>query len=512
LISKNYRRRIPQSKNQLKCLNQQSIFNEENFKYLNKNKIFKDKIEWGARDDLLWHYNLNYFDDLNSVNAEQRIDLHYRVIISWIRDNPPGEGIPWQPYPSSLRIVNWIKWVLIRSIKDRRIDESILFQSRWLSKNIEYHIDANHLLANIKALIFSSFYFEGVESNNLLKKYEKSLLKLLSVQINEDGGHFERSPMYHRIVLVDLLEIISVYKLYGREIPSQIMVCAEKMLTFMINFNHIDNDVSFFNDSTFGVSTDYNQIIEYAKMHDINHRFTPGSLLFSSSGFARLSNKKINLLMDVGSLKPKFQPGHSHASTLSIECSISGHRFFVNSGISTYENSDLRIYQRGTSSHNTITLNNKNSSDVWSSFRVGRKAEAKINYFSERKNSIEASHNGYNKIKSIDNVKRSVAIFDEMISINDTVDSSGSYKAIGRWFISPNITLIEADNESMRYLFEVVENGKIKQIKLTIMGAHCSEINKSNYFTGFNREEQNYCISYKFSNLTDSVKTRVEIM
>ena len=43
LISKNYRRRIPQSQNQFKCLNQQSIFNEENFKLLNKNKIFKDK-------------------------------------------------------------------------------------------------------------------------------------------------------------------------------------------------------------------------------------------------------------------------------------------------------------------------------------------------------------------------------------------------------------------------------------------------------------------------------------
>ena len=123
MILKNYRRRIPQSQNQFKCLNQQSIFNEENFKHLNKNKIFKDKIEWGGDDDLLWYYNLNYFDDLNSVNAEQRIDLHYKIIISWIRDNPPGEGIPWQPYPSSLRIVNWIKWVLVRSIKDRRIDQ-----------------------------------------------------------------------------------------------------------------------------------------------------------------------------------------------------------------------------------------------------------------------------------------------------------------------------------------------------------------------------------------------------
>jgi uncharacterized heparinase superfamily protein len=58
------------------------------------------------------------------------------------------------------------------------------------------------------------------------------------------------------------------------------------------------------------------------------------------------------------------------------------------------------LRQRGTAAHNTVVINGKNSSDVWSSFRVGGRARAKLVY-SERPNGDEcrlvAVHDGYSR-------------------------------------------------------------------------------------------------------------------
>ncbi len=60
----------------------------------------------------LWLYNLHYFDDLHAEHAGQRTTIHRELISHWLRHNPPATGVGWEPYPASLRIVNWVKWLL----------------------------------------------------------------------------------------------------------------------------------------------------------------------------------------------------------------------------------------------------------------------------------------------------------------------------------------------------------------------------------------------------------------
>ena len=59
---------------------------------------------------LLWQYNQNYFDDLNSefdyTDTNKKLDL----INSWIDTKKLDNTIGWDPYPTSIRIVNWIKF------------------------------------------------------------------------------------------------------------------------------------------------------------------------------------------------------------------------------------------------------------------------------------------------------------------------------------------------------------------------------------------------------------------
>src|SRR5438270_568337 len=60
----------------------------------------------------LWLYNLHYFDDLRAEGATDRLPWQRDLIARWIVENPPAAGNGWEPYPASLRIVNWIAWAL----------------------------------------------------------------------------------------------------------------------------------------------------------------------------------------------------------------------------------------------------------------------------------------------------------------------------------------------------------------------------------------------------------------
>ena len=116
----------------------------------------------------LWLYNLHYFDDLKSVNSTDRKELHLKLITQWINENKPFEGNGWEPYPTSIRIVNWIKWSLSGNSLDDKILDSLFLQSRYLANNIETHLYGNHLFTNAKALCFSGMFFKGKEANSWL--------------------------------------------------------------------------------------------------------------------------------------------------------------------------------------------------------------------------------------------------------------------------------------------------------------------------------------------------------
>ena len=78
---------------------------------INRRRPFKvSGPDWNA-DDMpkLWRYNLHYFDFLHgtSYSNEDKATL----ICDWIEHVHPGSGDGWEPYPLSLRIVNWLKFL-----------------------------------------------------------------------------------------------------------------------------------------------------------------------------------------------------------------------------------------------------------------------------------------------------------------------------------------------------------------------------------------------------------------
>src|SRR6266576_9956 len=173
------------------------------FRFLNQER----EIETWDEESIprLWLYNLHYFEYVDGA-----------LVRRWIAENPVGQGIGWDPYPTSLRITNWCKWILSGAHAEPDVINSIATQAAWLERRIERHLLANHLLANAKALLFAGSVLECPDADRWcrigLQIYQEQLPK----QILSDGAHVERSPMYHSIILEDLLDVCNLNRALDR--------------------------------------------------------------------------------------------------------------------------------------------------------------------------------------------------------------------------------------------------------------------------------------------------------
>ncbi len=452
----------------------QSMFVDDTVIFLNKRYSIKDFGIWNDKSkSKLWLYNLHYFDDLNSLNSDERYEYHYRYIHRWIDENPPTSGNGWEPYTLSLRLVNLVKWCSRNNIQDKKILFSLAQQANALKQQFEYHILANHLFANAKALVFVGCFFDGVLGKDCLNKGLHVLKQEMKEQFLRDGAHFELSPMYHSVMLWDVLELIDLAIITNKkELTHEInkwREIAAQGINWLSLMCHPDNDISFFNDSTFSIAPKLKNIKEYAIKLDIRKiSIDRGSIIsMPDSGYSRinLSGKDSVLLINHSEIKPSYQPGHAHADTLSFELSLLGQRVFVNTGISQYGVSAERNRQRSTLSHNTLNIDNKDSSEVWNGFRVARRAKV-VEYTYEENRSkkiVTAAHDGYTRIDSRFIHRRSWSSNDCTLMISDFLEGASTVKACARYHIHPNVRIVEfSDNAASLKL----PNGLIVNLKV----------------------------------------------
>ncbi|KKO47839.1 heparinase [Arsukibacterium sp. MJ3] len=403
--------------------------------------------DWNnTKFEKLWLYNLHYFDDLNAQNSKKRVTTQLRLVQRWVSENPAVSGNGWEPYPLSLRLVNWVKWYNRAQLNNPDILSSIELQASALSKQLEYHILGNHLFANAKALVFVGCFLQGDSADKYLNLGLRILEREIPEQFLPDGGHFELTPMYHCILLWDLLDLINLASISKHRKLANVLpkwrVVAEKALHWLKVMQHPDGEVSFFNDSTMGIAATPAQLFSYAtslSLHLVNLPL-PELVMLPVSGYSRISMPEHTLLFDHAAVGPDYLPGHAHADTLSIEWSVGLERVLVNSGTSIYGLSKERLRQRQTAAHNTVEVDNTDSSEVWSGFRVARRAYAKL-LDADAKNgkvALTASHDGYKRLKGKVTHLREVDANNKSISITDKLQ--GEYNnAIVHWHLHPKV-------------------------------------------------------------------------
>lgn len=390
-------------------LNHQRLTKSKYFEFLNLEKTF-DVIDWNFNEyGKLWTYNLNYFDFLHQENISKEEGLKLIQLFCDFKDKHKDA---YEPYPISLRGINWVKFLSKHKINDFDINQQLYNDFLRLESKIEYHILANHLIENAFSLLFGAYYFKN---EKLYNKANNLLIVELEEQILEDGAHYELSPMYHCIMLhriLDCYNLVSNNDWKDNELAKLLSNKASLMLGWLEEIL-IDGKMPMLNDSTTDIAPTPASLFEYAE--NLNIAITP--IVLKESGYRKLKTNKLEVLFDVGQIAPSYQPGHSHADSLQILLYSEGIPLIVDTGISTYEKNERRQLERSTVSHNTVTVNKLNSSQVWSGFRVAKRAFVKL--IKDEHETIIASHNGYRNLSIT--CQREVQAFKDSFVIKDTI-------------------------------------------------------------------------------------------
>ena len=381
----------------------------------------------------LWRYNLHYFDELcrrapDGWRGAEAGD----AIRAWIDDNPPPRGTAWEPYPTSLRIVNWLKWLLAGSPPVPGMLDSLALQVRWLSRNLEHHLLGNHLWANAKALVFAGACLRTPEAEAWRARGLALLSRELDEQFLADGGHFERSPMYHALLTEDLLDLHQLSETVAGALPSALADRVQERiapaLRWLAVMSHPDGEIAFFNDCALGIAPSLAQLQDHARALGVPPDGRPLASVeyLADSGFVRAQLGDAVLLADVGSVGPSYIPGHAHAGTLSFELSLGGQRVLVNGGVSTYAVGSRRLAERATTSKNAVSLGGQSSSEIWSAFRVARRARVHDVHIEQDSNGIRirAAHDGYRRLRGGGDVQRTWSLGPAGLTITDRVDGN----------------------------------------------------------------------------------------
>ena len=462
------------------------------------------KEGWNNPDySKLWLYNLHYQDDLNVVGADERPALCQHLIERWIADNPPFEGNGWEPYCLSLRIVNWVKWLSRYGEGEVHAEwlQSLATQVDALDQQREFHILANHLFANAKALVFAGSFFGGEQGNAWLESGLKLLDAELEEQFLEDGGHYERSPMYHAILLWDVCDLLQLQENTQLSCLSKRSGQWQKVLangmSWLRKMVHPDREIAFFNDATFGIAPTLEDLENYClklgvKVQEESRDATNWSIThLKASGYIVVDHsEKHRALLDVAEVGPTYQPGHAHADTLSFELSLFGQRLFVNSGTSQYGIGPEREYQRGTRAHNTVEVDEENSSEIWAGFRVARRAKPGNIAVNPDGNAfvVSSSHDGYRRLPGKVLTKRTWAFEEGAVQIVDELHGNWS-TAISRFYCHPSIAVNQLNE---RELLLILPQGQ--KVRFSVESVSVLRLVDSAWHPGFGLSFPNRCI------------------
>lgn len=349
------------------------------FTYLNQTAEQTGSLPW---DDpalpKLWRYQLHGFRGAREFAMAAFSDKHLGDrdrALYWMRDwmahNPPGRGVGWHGWPLCERLLAWALLMAAYQIREKDILQSWTQQARWLSHTVEYDLQGNHLFKNALVLTLAG---ELLEDARLYGRGVILLEKEVKKQILADGGHVERSLLYHNEVLWDSLIVLSLLK----ERPSFFVEAVQALVGFTAALRHPDGDIPLFGDAVFRESPHPSVLLACAEqLLPPRDRDVPGPAL-EASGYCLLGDAEGDALMIVKTAEPSpsYQPGHSHGDMLSYELSLFGKRFIVDTGTHGYGESPYRAQCRSTAAHNTIQRGQDEQAEHWKSFRVARRGRA----------------------------------------------------------------------------------------------------------------------------------------
>ena len=237
---------------------------------------------------------------------------------------------------------------------------------------------------------------------------------------------------------------------------------------------HPDGSLAHFNDSAAGIAPHATELERYAAALGITAPPPDARLVqLPDSGYIRATCGAAVLLADVAPLGPDYLVGHAHADTLSFELSLGTQALVVNGGTSRYGLGPERLRERGTAAHSTVQVAGQDSSEVWSGFRVGRRARPfglqvqQQTQTQAQATTFSCAHDGYRHLPGAPEHHRHWALQHGALQVDDRLrpadlhadlhagrpaglpaSLSISPRAMARYHLAPGLTLQAAGSNA----------------------------------------------------------------
>lgn len=376
----------------------------------------------------LWNFNLHYFEygialaskfkSIGDIKYYQKLEELYRDWHNTCFGDIKGDA--WHPYTISLRIKNLL--VIYGILEDKKDDwlnlirEDISEQYQFLMNNQEKNLLGNHYFENLTTLYICSRFFNDRQNT---VRFRNDLLYQINEQILPDGMHFERSFMYHNLILEDLIRI---YQIADGQLKQVLKNKIQVMTNCVYSFED-EYRLPLFNDTGSNVAKRRSQLINAARSVSDAKEISCNSL--QVGGYYRLETGKLKMIVDAGAYAPIYISGHGHCDMLSFELFYDDEPLLVNAGTYQYQ-SRYRKALRSTFSHNTFQVDGVEQSEIWGEHRTGRIAKIVRLVMSER--CIEATFQDYQH----NNLIRSIRLDHGIV-----IESTASKPIVSYWHIYP---------------------------------------------------------------------------
>ncbi len=405
----------------------------------------------------LWAISLHYLawlHDLAEIAAgpttqsEPAWQLCRTLLGSWIArctvDAPGARDLAWNAYAIATRL-GWMvraheilqpRWASAQAL-DREIRETLWAQAHYLHRHLEWDLRANHLLRDAIGLAWAGRFFDEPAARRWLDAADELGLAQAEEQVLADGAHFERSPMYHLHAMEDLLTLACLTE--REPVRRRLTEIWRGMAEYARWMRHPDGEIPLFNDAALGGAPSPTAVLEAGTHLGVPIRdVARGTRHFPDVGMLAHHGSEWTIFADVGTVGPAYQPGHAHASTLTLEASFGDRRLFVDAGTFAYDHDARRRYERSTDAHNTVALDGVDSSEVWHIFRVGRRARARVNQL-DTAGVLRAivEHDGYRHLPGSLVHERELHCDGPRLEVVDRVEGTGTHMAVGGWLLDP---------------------------------------------------------------------------
>ncbi|MEM9173924.1 MAG: heparinase II/III family protein [Myxococcota bacterium] len=431
------------------------------------------------------------------------------VIEDWLANHPSGIG--WDPHPISLRLLSWGKLLLTEGALPAdealraRLRRSMADQAETLALGLEVRLQANHLLSNRIGVVFAGLLFEGACADRWRAESDALLAEFAS-QIHRDGGHEERSPMYHALILENGLDLLNLARATPRA-PAGFVTALEGVLRRMVEalalYTGPDGRILLFADAAWDVAAEPASLFDYAMrlgVVDAVPSTADGVLRFGESAYHRIEQGPFVLVASTGGPAPRHQPGHAHCDALAFELFVEGRRLVSDTGVFEYRPGPRRDRARATTSHATLAFDGVEQSEVWSAHRVGGRAQVEQGALAA--DGFVLAVRGWSR--GAPRHERAVHVSPDHVSLRDRVADAG-HAVESRLPIAPEWSVeVSGDRARCRH-----EAGDL-EVEIRMDGPLVWTVERAAFYPGFHREvERDVLVGRGHTALTSTIGFRI---